>query len=228
MNNLPYFLNTCPNYIKNKFMYVKFNTFDKILKQNEDPNFVYIIKKGKVKVYSLTPTGIKYLERTYCENDLFGELEVFANKCILNYVEALEPCEAIKISKELFLEWIKYDSDFSLYIHIELSKKMYHTSINSKANVAYNLKDRVLFFLWKFLNEHNLNTVHKDILVEGVGSNIRSVNRIIKELVDEDIVEYNKGFIKVKDINKLADINFSSNSHNNLVSIFNNNSGGKP
>ena len=228
MNNLPYFLDTCPNYIKNKFMYVKFNTFDKILKQNEDPNFVYIIKKGKVKVYSLTPSGIKYLERTYCENDLFGELEVFANKPILNYVEALEPCEAIKISKESFLEWIKYDSEFSLYIHIELSEKMYHTSINSKANVAYNLKDRVLFFLWKFLNEHNLNTVHKDILVEGVGSNIRSVNRIIKELVDEDIVEYNKGFIKVKDINKLADINFYSNSNNNLVSIFNNNSGGKP
>ena len=50
MNNLPYFLDTCPNYIKNKFMYVKFNTFDKILIQNEDPNFVYIIKKGKVKV----------------------------------------------------------------------------------------------------------------------------------------------------------------------------------
>ena len=95
-------------------MYVKFNTFDKILIQNEDPNFVYIIKKGKVKVYSLTPTGIKYLERTYCENDLFGELEVFANKPILNYVEALEPCEGIKISKESFLEWIKYDSEFSL------------------------------------------------------------------------------------------------------------------
>ena len=89
MNNLPYFLDTCTNYIKNKFMYVKFNTFDKILKQNEDPNFVYIIKKGKVKVYSLTPTGIKYLERTYCENDLFGELEVFANKPILNYKQHL-------------------------------------------------------------------------------------------------------------------------------------------
>ena len=227
MNKLPYFLDTCPNYIKNKFMHVKFNTFYKILIQNEDPNFIYIIQKGKVKVYSLTPTGIKYLERTYCENDLFGELEVFANKPILNYVEALEPCEAIKISKDSFLEWIKYDSEFSLYIHIELSEKMYHTSINSKANVAYNLKDRVLFFLWTFLNEHNINTVHKDILVEGVGSNIRSVNRIIKGLVDEDIIEYNKGSIKVKDINKLVNINFSSNSNNNLVSIFNNNSGGK-
>ena len=98
---------------------------------------------------------------------------------------------------------------------------MYHTSINSKANVAYNLKDRVLFFLWRFLDEHNLNTVHKDILVEGVGSNIRSINRIIKDLVSENLVEYNKGFIKVKDINKLVDIIFSPNPNNNLVDILN-------
>ena len=103
---------------------------------------------------------------------------------------------------------------------------MYHTSINSKANVAYNLKDRVLFFLWKFLNDHNLNTVHKDILVEGVGSNIRSVNRIIKELVDENFVEYNKGFVKVVDMNKLVDIIFSSND-NNLLGIVNEKHGGK-
>ena len=154
---------------------------------------------------------------------MFGELEIFANKPILNYVEALEPCEAIKVSKESFLEWIKYDSDFSLYVHIQLSQKMYHTSINSKANVTYNLKYRLLFFLWKFLDEHNLDTVHKDILVEGVCSNIRSVNRIIKELVDENIVEYNKGFVKVKDINKIVDIILSSNPNNNLVGILNKN-----
>ena len=219
MNNLSYFLDTCPSYIKNKFINLNFNTFDKILIQNETANYVYIIKKGKVKVYSLTPTGVKYLERTYCENDLFGELEIFADKPILNYVEALEPCEAIKISKESFLEWIKYDSDFSLYVHIQLSQKMYHTSINSKANVIYNLKYRLLFFLWKFLDEHNLDTVHKDILVESICSNIRSVNRIIKELVDENIVEYNKGFVKVKDINKIVDLILSANSNNNLAGI---------
>lgn len=103
---------------------------------------------------------------------------------------------------------------------------MYHTSINSKANIAYSLKYRLLFFLWKFLDEHNLDTVHKDILVEGVGSNIRSVNRIIKELVDENFVEYNKGFVKVVDMNKLVDIIFSSND-NNLLGIVNEKHGGK-
>ena len=227
MNNLPYFLDTCPDYIKNKFININFDTFDKILIQNQVAKDVYIIKKGKVKVYSLTPTGVKYLERTNCENELFGELEIFADKPILNYVEALEPCETIKISKHSFLEWIKHDSDFSLYVHVQLSKKMYHTSINNKANVAYNLKYRLLFFLWQFLTDHNLDTIHKDILVEGIGSNIRSVNRIIKELVDENLVEYDKGFVKVKDINKLVDIILSTNYDNNLLGISKKNSGGK-
>ena len=227
MNNLSYFLDTCPDYIKNNFINITFNTFDKILIQSEVATSVYIIKKGKVKVYSLAPTGVKCLERIYCENDLFGELEIFADKPILNYVEALEPCDAIEISKEDFLKWVKSDSDFSLYVHIQLSKKMYHTSINSKANIAYPLKYRLLFFLWKFLDEHNLDTVHKDILVEGVGSNIRSVNRIIKELVNENFVEYNKGFVKVVDMDKLVDIVFSSND-NNLLSITNEKRGGKP
>lgn len=220
MNNLSYFIDTCPDYIKNNFINITFNTFDKILTQNELAKYVYIIRKGKVKVYSLAPTGVKYLERIYCENYLFGELEVFADKAILNHVEALEPCDAIKISKAYFLEWIKSDSEFSLYIHVQLSKKMYQTSINNKTNIAYSLKYRLLFFLWTFLDEHNLDTVSKDILVEGVGSNIRSVNRVIKELIDENFIEYNKGFIKVVDMNKLVDIIFSSNN-NNLLGIVN-------
>ena len=205
MNNLYYYLDICPDFIKKQFIDIEFNTFDKILKQNDTPSFVYIIKKGKVKVYSLAPTQVKYLERIYCEYNLFGELELFVNKPILNYVEAMEHCEAVKIPKSAFLEWIKYDSDFSLYIHVQLSTKMYHTSVNSKTNVAYPLKARIIFFIWSFLDDHKVDTVHKDILVEGVGSNIRSINRIIKELVNENLIEYNKGFIKVKDMDKLVD-----------------------
>ena len=40
------------------------------------------------------------------------------------------------------------------------------------------------------------------------------VNRIIKELVDENLVEYERGFVKVKDINKLVDTIFSCNHFN--------------
>ena len=213
MNKLSFYLDTCPDFIKNSFSNINFNTFDKILIQNEKSDFVYIIKTGKVKVYSLTPTGVKYLERIYCNYEIFGELEAFIDKPILNFVEAIEPCQAIKIPKSHFLKWIKSDSDFSFFIHIQVSEKMYYTSINSRANVTYPLKSRLIFFLWNFLDEHNIDTVHKDILVEGVGSNIRSVNRIIKELVNEKLIEYKKGFIKVNEMDKLMHLIMSPNDN---------------
>ena len=44
MNNLSTFLKTCPTHIKNSFISMNFNTFDKILLQNEKSNYVYILK----------------------------------------------------------------------------------------------------------------------------------------------------------------------------------------
>lgn len=206
MNDLNNFLNTCPDHIKKGFINIKFNTLDKIILQNESSNFVYIITKGSAKVYSLTPNGVKYLEYIYREYELFGELEVFLDKPTLAFVEALEPCDVIKISKELFLKWIAYDRNFSLYINIQTSQKMYNSCINTKANIVYTLKYRLLFFLWRFSQEHDLYSIHKDIIVEGIGSNVRSVNRVIKELCDDKIVEYNNGFVKIKDSKQLLEI----------------------
>lgn len=83
---------------------------------------------------------------------------------------------------------------------------MYDSCVNTKVNIVYPLKYKLLFFLFRFSSEHNLNTIHKDIVIEGIGSNIRSVNRIIKELSIDNIIEYNKGYIKIIDFNKLVKI----------------------
>ena len=83
---------------------------------------------------------------------------------------------------------------------------MYDSCVNTKVNIVYPLKYKLLFFLFRFSSEHNLNTIHKDIVIEGIGSNIRSVNRIIKELSVDNIIEYNKGYIKIIDFNKLVKI----------------------
>lgn len=40
MKNLSEFLDACPDYIKNEFINIKFNSFDKILLQNEISNYV--------------------------------------------------------------------------------------------------------------------------------------------------------------------------------------------
>lgn len=206
MKSLSNFLDICPDNIKDRFINLKFNPLDKIILQNEKCNYVYILKNGKAKVYSLTSNGIKYLEHIHNEYELFGEIEIFLDKPTLSYVEALNTCEIIKIPKDCFFEWISSDKDFSLYVNIQLAEKMYNTCVNTKTNIVYPLKYRFLFFLWKFSTDYNLLFIHKDILVEGIGSNIRSVNRVIKELCNDGIIEYNKGLIRIKDLNKIINL----------------------
>lgn len=61
-----------------------------------------------------------------------------------------------------------------------------------------------MYIILNTLHKNNLG-ITKDLLVEGVGSNIRSINRIINQLVDEGILDYNSGKIKVKSIEKLKE-----------------------
>ena len=63
---------------------------------------------------------MKYLERIFCEYNLFGELELFVDKPILNYVEAMEPCEVIKIPKDAALPYAETAVSDTL---VESSKK---------------------------------------------------------------------------------------------------------
>ena len=74
---------------------------------------------------------------------------------------------------------------------------MYNACVNTKVNIMYPLKYKLLFFLFIFLSGHNLNIIHKNTVIEDIGRNIRSVNRLIKELIVDNIIEYNKGYIRI-------------------------------
>lgn len=199
------FLENCPNIIKDSFLKKYFEPGDKILSQNEASHYVYILRKGRAKVYFSSPIGVIFLEYIYNDGELFGEVEVLNNKPILSSVEAISFCEVIQISKENFINWLKFDGDFSLFINKQLADKLYMICIHSETNIIYPLKYRLLFFLQNHISNNYQKGVPKDILVEGLGSNTRSINRIIKELVDEGIIIYDKGIIKIASCDKLKE-----------------------
>lgn len=71
-----------------------------------------------------------------------------------------------------------------------------------EGDAFYPLKYRIMYMIYHTLYKNQL-AITKDLLVEGTGSNIRSINRVINTLIDDGILEYKSGIISVKSMGKL-------------------------
>ncbi|WP_300258101.1 Crp/Fnr family transcriptional regulator [Clostridium sp.] len=198
------FVNNCPKEIKKELKNRSFKYGEKLLVQSNNCDFVYILLKGKIKTYHSDFTGAIYLEDIDSEATIFGELEALIDKEVVTTVEALSQCEVLEISKGAFVKWMELDNKFSLFISKLIAERNYECCKRERINAFYNLRYRVMYIILNTLHKNNLG-ITKDLLVEGVGSNIRSINRIINQLVDEGILDYNSGKIKVKSIEKLKE-----------------------
>ncbi|SHJ09379.1 cAMP-binding domain of CRP or a regulatory subunit of cAMP-dependent protein kinases [Clostridium cavendishii DSM 21758] len=196
------FINNCPNEIKKELKNIKVNFGEKLLIQNEECNYVYILLEGKIKTYHTDFTGTTYLEDIDSEPTIFGELEALIDKKVVTTVETMSCCEVLVISKEGFIKWMELDSKFSLFISKLIAERSYDCCKRESINAFYPLKYRVMYTILNTIYKNNLG-ITKDLLVEGVGSNIRSINRIINQLVQEEILEYKSGIITIRSIEKL-------------------------
>lgn len=66
-----------------------------------DPlNYLYIVHTGSVKIYQLFESGKEQVLRILQAGEFFGELALFAEKTMENYVEALEETNICMIHRE--------------------------------------------------------------------------------------------------------------------------------
>jgi CRP-like cAMP-binding protein len=197
------FYKNCPSQIADTFKPVIFAAEDVILAQGDDPKFVYILTKGEAKVYTLTLNGSSYLEHIYSTGELFGEFEALNLRPYLSTIKASSVCEAVRIDNEVFLDWMRADPEFSLFVSQQMADKLYQSSLNDITNIIYPLRYRVLYFLWN-ISQNGGKIIRKEDVVAGLGSNERSVNRIVRDLVNALLIDYDSGIITIPDAESLA------------------------
>jgi len=101
----------------------------------------------------------------------------------------------VRVTKADFLAWFRQDPDFATYIGEQMAEKLYRACLTWATNVVYPLKYRVLYYLWT--NAQAGKTVLKEDIITGLGSIERSINRIIKDLVEEGLISYEEGVVRV-------------------------------
>ena len=189
------FLNSCPAEIRKTLQEARFSPGEIILSQGDPAKYVYILLAGEARVYHMTLNGINFLEYIYGEEGIFGEIEILYEKPVLADVVAQSDCRTMRMEKEGFIRWMRIDPNFALFISQQLAEKFYQASLASATHMAYPLKYCILYLLWSASSTTN-PAIPKEDLINRLGSNERSINRIVKELVEAGLVENEKGLVR--------------------------------
>ncbi|WP_297635309.1 Crp/Fnr family transcriptional regulator [uncultured Clostridium sp.] len=201
INNLTSLFKKYPN----KFKIKTFKKNEPILIQGNRLDNVYILKEGTVKLCYSDFVGTTYMIDIESSESIFGEIEALQNKPIGVTIIPLTTCKTLQIDKDIFLDLVKTDLDISLALNYNFSNRMFQSWAREMRHVTLPLKYRVLYFLITIAKKDLDVPITKTLLVEGIGSNIRSVNRVLKELVEENLIDVSKSIISIPSLSLLED-----------------------
>ena len=198
-------LRQCPYEILRNFKVRKYKDSRFVLKQGEIYNTFYIVASGYADIYVESEHGKKYLLCTYTKGDYIGELELFSQVGYISRVEARGDVTMLELGRTYFVKWIRMDNNFNEYMIRTLCSNSYRMCANMGQNTLYTLKQRICQYLVGNAGaDGKLRfVVSSEILSQKMAVTQRSVNRVLKQLKEQGLIELNKGNIAIKDYDAL-------------------------
>lgn len=198
------FISNIPNDIKKKITVKRFLPKAVVVRKGEDIKYVFIIYSGKMHVINEFYSGQIYTFADIGFMDVVGDIEILAEKFIAACtVEAITECIVIQMSSEDFIKAFESSHSFSKQVARMIAQKMYPSSFKNGESIFYSIKYNVANFIityvQKRINEENMVSINllRQEIADTLGISIRSVNRAIKAMKDENLVTIKKGKINI-------------------------------
>ncbi|WP_172370765.1 cyclic nucleotide-binding domain-containing protein [Sporosarcina jiandibaonis] len=126
---------------------------------------LYIVHKGRVKIYRLSETGKEQLVRILGPGDFTGDLSLFTKSVHDSYAEAMEAVELCVMSRDNFQQFILKYPAISLKVLSEFSKRLAKTE-KQAANIAMETAEtRIAMYLAEIADETMRNTENASIII---------------------------------------------------------------
>ena len=189
-------LEHCPEAVRANIRRLWIEPGEYIFRQGDRVKELYFLLSGQAENYVVTPSGVDYRVGITGEDEMYGDFEIFHGYPVTYNVRAITRCEVLKTDLATLTEWLNTDREFSHFFYMQLTSKIYNTNMRAITYITYPLRYCVEFFLWN-RTKAGQRYIEKNDIVRGIGSQIRSVNRILRTLIDEEVVECDGGIVKV-------------------------------
>ena len=187
-----------------------------VLKGNNIEN-IYIHFQGKMQVKNEFENGFVYSFANIKPIAYIGAMEIMANKkTYSSTLQTTTECIILKMPKSDFKNWINIDQKFTLEVLHFVSKSMYEQSLKTGEVLAYPAICILTNYLINVFENEDKDVVFlektREEIASILGFSVRTINRNLKELKDENLITVNRKGISItkeqfdKLINKLESI----------------------
>ncbi|GAA0382017.1 Crp/Fnr family transcriptional regulator [Bacillus horti] len=195
---------------------VSFDQGELICSQGEPSEYLYVLVKGKVKIFTTSPGGQALILSFKMPLDMIGDIEYVQGIDFINTVEAVSSVHMLCIHHRWLKKYNKDHAPFLTFLLEVITHKFYKSDTLSR-KLMYSADVRLASYLL------SVSFDESDALFEGqqeaislkdvanlIGISYRHLNRVIQQFCSKGLIERKKGSIKVKDregLRRLADQN---------------------
>ena len=197
------------------------NKFDLFIKRKQNifvqgniPQYVYIVRKGKVKVFILGENGKEQIVRVAKEGDIIGYRSLLNGGNYFATAIAMEDCEICAINKSFFFEEVEKNPTLAKDALTLLSKQL-RNSENRMFSLAYkSVKERIAEGVMMLASAYGYEEDQKTIAVQlyrkdiadFAGVTVETAIRNLNDFRRDNLVEINNKKIKILEPDTLNDI----------------------
>jgi CRP-like cAMP-binding protein len=189
-----------------------FNQGELICTQGDSSEYLYVLVKGKIKIYTTSEDGKLLILSFKTPLELIGDIEYDQNIDIINTVEAVTSVCMIGVH----YSWLrKYGKDHAplLQFLLEIITRKFTLKNNSMSfNIMYPVEVRLASYLLSVSFDKSDSLFDGQIRISIkdaanlIGTSYRHLNRVIGQFCTEGLIERKRGFIFVKDREGLSEL----------------------
>lgn len=192
-----------------------------IFYEGDQPERLYFIKKGFVKIYHLSADGKSTVIYLYGPGGMLG-LRALTSKdrCLKHNAEAITDVEIVTISRNDYLEIISQNPIFLVDLLDLFIDRLNQTEKKLEGFITSDATSRVANFLLEITTRFGRSTLQTNgkqtnkiiipiplthqLIAEFVGSVRETITIILHELEKEKVLQNEKGKIIILDVKKLS------------------------
>ncbi|MDQ0417340.1 CRP-like cAMP-binding protein [Croceifilum oryzae] len=190
-----------------RLLLYEFNEGEYICSQGDTPEYLYVLVKGRVKVF-ITSTEGKTLTLSFkTPIELIGDIEFVSGMNTMNTIEAVSTVRVIDVHYQ-WLEMYGKDDPLFLQFMLDIIAKKFHVKSHSMSfNLMYPVDVRLASYLLSIsdddfkmgaVTKQHLLVNSKDI-ADLIGTSHRHLNRTIQQFCKKGLVERKNEFVIVRD-----------------------------